>query len=110
MSVAALTKSHGILNDRVAALTAAYAAIDQGFKEYRARVVDELGPDTDRRFRHGTETIKTKDEITGDEKELLHVAGEPSIYARFFDQYSNFLVKGSGIQSHFPEVPTELCE
>jgi hypothetical protein len=35
-----LTKSHNILQERNAALTAAYVALDKGFKEYRARVVD----------------------------------------------------------------------
>src|SRR4051794_27888978 len=38
-----LTKSHNILQERNAAITAAYVALDKGFKEYRARVVDKYG-------------------------------------------------------------------
>ena len=40
-SIAALAQSHSILNKRNAALTAAYAAIEKGFSEYRQRVVEK---------------------------------------------------------------------
>ena len=39
ISIVCLTSSHRILTRRNAALTAAYAALDKGFREYRARVV-----------------------------------------------------------------------
>ena len=35
LSIAALTKSNAILSQRVTALTAAYTALDQGFREYQ---------------------------------------------------------------------------
>lgn len=50
LSIAALTGSHVILTRRNTALTAAYVALDKGFKLYRERVTKELGPEKDREF------------------------------------------------------------
>lgn len=89
LSIAALTRSHSILNKRNAALTAAYTALEKGFNEYRARVVEKYGEDQDREFRYGTETIEITDPKTDKKKKITRVApGEPSIYARFFDDGS----------------------
>jgi hypothetical protein len=94
LSIAALTKSHNILTRRNAALTAAYAALDRGFKEYRARVVAKYGEEEDRNLRYGTREVKTIDPETKEEKITVRVApGEPSIYARFFDQNSTLWSK-----------------
>jgi hypothetical protein len=88
VSIAALTKSHNILNQRNAALTAAYAALEKGFNEYRARVVDKYGEEEDRNFRYGSQEIEIVDE-KGKTKTVTRVAsGDPSIYARFFDPTS----------------------
>lgn len=54
VSIGCLTGSHVILSRRNVALTAAYAGLDKVFKEYRARVVDELGFEKDAEFRYGT--------------------------------------------------------
>jgi hypothetical protein len=53
-TVAAFTGSHVILSRRNAALSAAYFTVDQGFKNYRERVVGELGKAKDREFLFGT--------------------------------------------------------
>jgi hypothetical protein len=88
-SIAALTRSHNILNERNAALTAAYAALDKGFKEYRHRVVEKYGEDQDLEFRHGSREVEIIDEETGKKKTVTRVGyDEPSIYARFFDPLS----------------------
>lgn len=55
-SVAALTKSHQILTARNAAVGAAYAGLDKAFKEYRQRVIAELGQEKDTEFAFGSET------------------------------------------------------
>lgn len=88
ISIAALTKSHNLLEDRNAALTAAYVAIDKGFREYRQRVIDKYGEDEDRRFRYDTEVV-----VTGGSKEKPKTgervgADAATIYARFFDESS----------------------
>jgi Family of unknown function (DUF6353) len=89
LSIAALTRSHNILNSRNAALTAAYTALEKGFAEYRTRVVAKYGEEEDRNLRYGTRTETLLDEETGKKKKVTRVApGEPSVYARFFDQTS----------------------
>lgn len=86
VSIAALTKSHRILTSRNAALTAAYAALEKGFAEYRRRVVQEYGEDIDRklRFSKDLELPRQKD---GEEKNVAQLRGpnDYSVYARFFD-------------------------
>jgi uncharacterized protein DUF6353 len=89
LSITALTGSHMILNRRNTALMAAYAVLDKGFREYRQRVVENLGVEKDREFRYGGEerTIVFEGEH-GPETTVVKdvISGAPSIYARVFDQ------------------------
>lgn len=87
-SIAALTHSHNILTKRNAALTAAYASLEKGFKEYRERVVEKYGEEEDRNFRYGTEEVEIVGE-KGKKKTVTRVGPHgASIYAKFFDELS----------------------
>lgn len=88
ISIAALTQSHRILTSRNAALTAAYTALEHGFGQYRARVVEKYGEDEDRNLRYGTQQVEIKEK--GKTKTVTRVATDelPSVYARFFDPFS----------------------
>jgi Family of unknown function (DUF6353) len=87
-SIGMLAQSHNILIKRNAALTAAYAALDEGFRRYRARVVEKYGQDEDDRLRYGEEKVTIKDEA-GKSKVVSRVGQEgASIYAVFFDQFN----------------------
>lgn len=90
-SIVMLTKSHTTLMKRNAALSAAYTALDKGFREYRGRVVEKYGQDEDDRLRYGFVTEKGK-KIEGSKKAPMVDRVDPetgaSIYARFFDQYN----------------------
>ena len=90
-SIALLTRSHIVLTRRNTALTAAYAALDKGFIEYRERVVDKYGEDEDRNFRYGTRKAEITDPKNPDKKKKVTRVSlnEPSIYARFFDDSSS---------------------
>jgi hypothetical protein len=89
VSIAALTRSHNILTSRNVALTAAYSALEKGFGEYRARVVEKYGEEEDQRLRYGVREVEITDEKTGKTKTVERVAlDDPSVYARFFDNYS----------------------
>ncbi len=90
LSIYALTSSHSILTKRNAALTAAYAALEKGFNEYRGRVVEKYGEDQDRDFRYGTREDVIVDPKTSKKKTVTRVStNEPSVYARFFDSSSS---------------------
>jgi hypothetical protein len=87
-SIGCLTKSHNILVQRNAALTAAYVAIDEAFTQYRSRVVAKYGEDQDREFRYSTEVVEIVDEKGKIQTETRVSADGASMYARFFDEYS----------------------
>jgi hypothetical protein len=88
-SIAALTSSHRILSRRNAALTVAYGALEKGFNQYRARVVDKYGEEQDRDFRYGTRQVEVIDPKTDKPKMVTRVSlDDPSVYARFFDTFS----------------------
>lgn len=91
-SVGALVGSHAILSKRNVALTAAYAGLERAFKEYRQRVIDEIGEEKEQELRYASVTreIVEKDE-TGKEVTKVEKVIDPtaySPYARFFDEYS----------------------
>lgn len=89
-AIAALTGSHVILSNRMSAVTAAYAVLDRGFRQYRERVVNELGPQKDAEFRYGAEDCDIIEET--EEGPVVKTVKRPthgrSIYARFFDEGS----------------------
>lgn len=100
ITVAAFSGSHIILTRRNAAISAAYVAVDKTFKQYRERVVGELGKDKDREFLFGTReeqvevetddgtAIKTVKRL-GDHKSGL------SGYARCFDDENKHFKYGA---------------
>ena len=89
VSIYLLRTSNGILTKRNVALTAAYGALEKGFNEYRARVVDKYGEDEDRNLRYGTREVQVTDPKTNKTKTVTRVGpDDPSIYARFFDVHS----------------------
>jgi Family of unknown function (DUF6353) len=86
-SITMLTKSHSTLVKRNAALSAAYTALDNGFRDYRSRVVEKYGKDEDDRLRYGFETEKIK--VGGKQVKTDRVdQNGASIYAVFFDEYN----------------------
>ena len=91
-SIASLSGSHFILTKRNVGLTAAYAAIQKGFAEYRERVVEELGEDKERELRYGSETHEILEETKKGEPKVKKVKkvgpNGASIYAKFFDDRS----------------------
>lgn len=89
-TIACLTGSHHVLSQRNAGLMAAYAALEKGFDQYRARVLADVGEDKDREYRYGvTEHTVVEKTEKGEKKTVVRKAeGSPSIYAKFFDEYS----------------------
>ena len=94
LSIGCIVYSNNILNKRNAALAAAYATIDRGFKDYRGRVIERFGKELDRELKYNIkaqEFEKTEIDENGKEtvvKETINIADDPntySDYARFFD-------------------------
>lgn len=89
ISIGLLTGAHVVLTKRNAGLTAAYVALDRGFREYRERVVNEYGEDKDRELRFGANLKEIVEEGEhGHEVKTIKrnaVTGK-SIYARIYDE------------------------
>lgn len=84
-----ITGAHITLTKRNAALAAAYAVIDKGFREYRRRVVAELGEDKDREFLYGKREKEIVEEGDhGHEVKTIKRFANRSQYARLFDEYN----------------------
>lgn len=89
VSVGCLTSSHNILNRRNAALTAAYAAVNEAFDEYRDRVTAEVGSEKEEDIYRNLESCEIADE-KGKKTSAKRVGqGKHSPYARFFDHNSS---------------------
>ncbi len=89
LSVVALTSAHVVLTRRNAGLTAAYVALDRGFREYRKRVVETFGEETDRTLRYNMAAGEVYDDPEDSDKARpIQVLSDrkTSIYARFFDE------------------------
>lgn len=91
ISIACLTGSHYIMSRRNIALTATLAGVDRMFKEYRSRVVDELGVEKDQEFRYGTvETEITVETDEGPKKKTVKVVDKhKDPYTFLFDQVNS---------------------
>lgn len=104
LSVSCIATSHKILNKRNAALSAAYTAVDRGFKEYRKRVEDKYGKDAERELRYNIKAREIEETVTdekGKEKtvkntvETVDSALDCSPYAKFFDESSPYWEKNA---------------
>ncbi len=76
VGIGMLTQAHRIQSNRIAGLSAAYAAVDQAFKEYRKRVADEFGEEKEREIRYAAEvkTIEVED-TNGPKKQKVKRVG-----------------------------------
>ena len=93
LSLTCMITSNNILRNRNAALAAAYATIDKGFKNYRNNVIERFGKEVDKELKYNIkakefEEVKTdKDGKEKTVKNTVNVAGIDgySDYARFYD-------------------------
>lgn len=92
LSLTSILTSNKILRKRNVALAAAYTAVDKGFKEYRANVIERFGKDLDRELRFNVKAKEIEETVAnenGEEETVKKVVNEATIgkseYARFYD-------------------------
>lgn len=104
-SLVALTKSHQQLNARNTALTMAYTGLFKTFEAYRDRVRDQLGPDIDQQFLHGTvqKEIEYEDKSGRTRTKEITVLDPTSAAALtyFYDANTNSWCKDPGYNQNF---------
>lgn len=92
LSLTSILTSNKILRKRNVALAAAYTAVDKGFKEYRANVIERFGKDLDRELRFNVKAKEIEEAVVnenGEEETVKKVVNEATVgkseYARFYD-------------------------
>ena len=92
LSMTSILTSNKILRKRNVALAAAYTAVDKGFKEYRANVIERFGKDLDRELRFNVKAKEIEETVVnekGEEETVKKVVNEATVgkseYARFYD-------------------------
>lgn len=93
-SIACILTSHHIVRKRNIALAAAYATIDQGFKDYRNRVIERFGKELDRELKYNIRSQEIEETVVGEDgteqtvKTVVDTisADKYSGYARCFDE------------------------
>lgn len=93
-SITSILAGHKIIKTRNAALSAAYAAIDHSFKEYRNRVVERFGKELDHELKYNIKAKEVQEVVTdenGNEQVVTNTVEVADIttlseYSRFFDE------------------------
>lgn len=94
-SVTSILCGHNILNKRHAALTAAYAVVDNGFKEYRGRVVERFGEELDRELKYNIKSKEIEEEVTDEEGNVTKVKKTVEVPEISLDnEYDRFFMEG----------------
>lgn len=87
VSIASILAGHNILRKRNVAIAAAYATVDQGFKEYRNRVITRFGEELDRELKYNIKA-ETIQETVVDENGKEKTVEKTIEVANPLDQYS----------------------
>lgn len=109
LSITSILVSNNILKKRNLALSAAYAALDKGFKEYRNRVIERFGEKVDRQIRYNLKEETVEEEIideNGEKKKVKKTIEVPvndgySMYAKVFDELNPNYRKDPGYNMYF---------
>lgn len=94
VSIVSILAGHNITRKRNLALTAAYATIDNSFKQYRNRVIERFGEELDQELKYDVkakeveETVVNEDGTESTVKTTVNVIDPNTIsdYSRIFDE------------------------
>jgi len=93
-SIVSILAGHNITRKRNLALTAAYATIDNSFKQYRNRVIERFGEGLDRELKYDVKTKEVEETVVNEDgtestvKTTVNVIDPNTIsdYSRIFDE------------------------
>lgn len=114
-SITCIFAGNNILRKRAVAMAAAYAAVDQGFKEYRERVKERFGDEVDKELRHNVKvkeiekTIVNEDGTETTVKETVKVADPNGDYTKVFDELNFNFNKDAELNRHFLNGVQQFC-
>lgn len=94
VSIVSILAGHNITRKRNLALTAAYATIDNSFKQYRNRVIERFGEELDRELKYDVKTKEVEETVVNEDgtestvKTTVNAIDPNTIsdYSRIFDE------------------------
>lgn len=96
VSITCVLASHNLMKKRVVGLSAAYAAVNSTFNNYRARVIAKEGKEADNLYMHGITEETVVEEVVNEETgevttkvETVKTSPEINPYTWVFDMRSN---------------------
>ena len=108
LSLSCIVGSHVILKKRNLALSAAYAAVDKAFKDYRSHVVEKYGEDIDKELRYNVKKLVTEEKVKTEDGKTKKVKtttsyldGEYSDSARIFDESNRYFERNPQLNRAF---------
>lgn len=111
VSIASILGGHNMLRKRNVALAAAYTAVDNGFKQYRGRVIERFGEQMDKELKYNIkakeieETVVDKKGKEKTVKKTIEVADSSAIlanpYTFCFDESSCFWERDAELNKFF---------
>lgn len=116
-SMALILGSQKIMSTRNAALAMAFKTVDGAFKDYRQRLIGDLGIEKDRQYRFGTVKEEYTEEVTDEKGKVKTLTKERDVfdpemgskYARFFEAGNIYWNKTPGYNLMYLRGAQSMC-
>jgi hypothetical protein len=106
-SIGCVLASHKILGNRNIGLAAAYATVDNSFKEYRNQVIQRFGKKVDEELKYKITSSEVEETVIDEDgnavkvKKVIESVGNSDEYSRFFDSSSRCWEDDPGFNIQF---------
>jgi hypothetical protein len=109
LSIACLTKSHQILTERNAQLTAAYVGLQKFLEGYRGRVREKIGEEEERNVYYASTPVELVEDTPNGPKKIFGTApGMKSPYAALFTQDNTNWQENGSFNKAFLRIQEDL--
>lgn len=103
LSISSILASNNILRKRNMAISAAFAAASQEFKEYRGRVVERFGKEVDHQLRHNIKAVEIEETITDEKGKEKKVKKKIEVADPNVSEYMKYFTRSNPYWENNPE-------
>lgn len=110
VSATAILAGHNITRKRNAALAAAYATVDNAFKEYRGRVIERFGEALDKELRYNIKTKEVEEVVINEDGSETVIKKDVNVSSiDGYSDYCKFFCEGNPNWTKDPEYNFMFC-